>query len=674
MRPILADVDWKRVNRKVRSEVRNREQYCPAISLFRWWARRPNALVGAILEAYHCRDPHLVSDPFSGGGTVAVEGARRGLSVFAQDLNPWASWGLRCALGRVSPHELAQASTKLIEVLRPLERRLYGAENGTVAVCNFRVRAASCPSCNVDFFLYPYSLVSQESRSSKVSHGFYGCVRCGSVGRHRLDVKSRRCRNCDGPIREGHEPLYPGRLIACPHCKVKLEAAAIWGERPRWKKVLERRLSPTSRQLYFSAVDEPPEFLLHRRSTVPPALQARIPKGHETGLLLRSGFKRWLEIYTPSQMQLLGSALSLARELGCSPEVESRLSLAVAGCGEMAGLLCRWDRYHTKAFSALSNHRYSALGLAVEINVLSRAGAGTLPRRLRASVEAATWAERNSSFAHANGPLLRSTGRRVDVGAGRVIVACGSSERQRLKDAVVGLVVTDPPYYDAVQYAELSAPLNAWLACIDSRWSELGFQREAVPNTHRGMDDARYATLLKQIFSETSRTLRGDGRVVLTYHCNDFRGWDALGRALYQAGLRIVAIGVAHAENETDHTKTGRRTFSKDLILECWKEPNVGPGKVLQVTRCRDEQDWELLAMGQSLALHSGGDAVQLACDFLRRTAGIAVRRVHRGFPSARLTLSETRPYDLRNRYPTAQQVVCRRRREHGNRYLHPQP
>src|SRR5205814_9026266 len=39
--PIPARVDWANANRLTRHQVRNREIYCPPISLFRWWARRP---------------------------------------------------------------------------------------------------------------------------------------------------------------------------------------------------------------------------------------------------------------------------------------------------------------------------------------------------------------------------------------------------------------------------------------------------------------------------------------------------------------------------------------------------------------------------------------------------------------------------------------------------------
>src|ERR1700686_4190787 len=112
---ILADVDWTALARKIRVETKNREVYQPLISVYRWWARRPHSLMGALIDA---ASPLIgkgawIADPFSGGGTVAIEAARRGYQVYAQDINPWAAWGLRVSLTPVDPEELKTAGRTL---------------------------------------------------------------------------------------------------------------------------------------------------------------------------------------------------------------------------------------------------------------------------------------------------------------------------------------------------------------------------------------------------------------------------------------------------------------------------------------------------------------------------------------------------------------------------------
>src|SRR5271163_3416974 len=123
---LLSGINWNELELRVQAQQRNREIHTPPISLFRWWARRSHALIGALLDAaVDAREGAslAVSDPFSGGGTVAIEAARRGLPVYAQDLHPWAVTGIATALDRVNHAEFSEAAHNLLEALEPLRRQ-----------------------------------------------------------------------------------------------------------------------------------------------------------------------------------------------------------------------------------------------------------------------------------------------------------------------------------------------------------------------------------------------------------------------------------------------------------------------------------------------------------------------------------------------------------------------
>src|SRR5487761_1522880 len=121
---ILERVSWADVNKLARRQQRNREIHAPGISLYRWWARRPHALIGALLDAACVDDAPVISDPFSGGGTVAMEAARRGLAVYAQDLHPWATAGLATTLDGVDADLLSEGGASLLAGLAELRTRL----------------------------------------------------------------------------------------------------------------------------------------------------------------------------------------------------------------------------------------------------------------------------------------------------------------------------------------------------------------------------------------------------------------------------------------------------------------------------------------------------------------------------------------------------------------------
>ncbi|MCA3749094.1 MAG: DNA adenine methylase, partial [Rubrobacter sp.] len=162
---ILGRIEWGKVDVDVKTQQANRERHAPVVSSFRWWARRPHAVVGAILDAARSQfaeDKFPVSDPFSGGGTVAFEATKRGLPVYAQDLYPWPTYALASALEPTEPEHLAEAGRALLERLTPY-RRLYWREEGpdTYEVTHIiRVRIISCSHCNSPVYLFPEPPIS----------------------------------------------------------------------------------------------------------------------------------------------------------------------------------------------------------------------------------------------------------------------------------------------------------------------------------------------------------------------------------------------------------------------------------------------------------------------------------------------------------------------------------
>lgn len=622
--PLLAHVAWPTVSRRAQREQRSRERHTPSVSVYRWWARRPHAVIGAILDAA-CTEygPRFrLADPFSGGATVAVEGLRRRLPTYAQDLHPWAVTGLRMIVEPVDVAALDAATTQLASRLEPLTRKLYQGQcsthgRGAETLHAFWVRHAACPSCHARAYLFPYSLVTVASRKDNETHGYFGCRACGRITRSSLTAKARRCK-CGHRLADATRPLVPSRALRCPHCRTTF---APYRARTRWQLVLvQRRCDVNNRLLVHYDAPTSRDRGGRCAEDVPAALTRRIPPGLETAVLQLGGFRFWRDLYVPRQLELLLASARITHELKLDPRVRDRLLLAICGSGEMAGRLSRWDRYYPKAFEALANHRYALVGLACETNPFASAGRGTVPRRLAALVRAARWMG-------ASGPhrvVTRSTRRHAPVKfrSGLALVR-GSSEHQLLPARSIDFVLTDPPYFDDVQYTELAAIFLAWahatgLIPIDVR---VDARREAVPNRIRGTDADDYERLLTRIFRETRRVLRPTGAMVLTFHNTKLPAWIALARALRAADFSVRALAVVRSENETDHAKRGRRGFTKDLVLEC--TPGRERGAPAVVVKARDDQDRELLALGRAVAQMTDPStiATALAATLTRRAA-----------------------------------------------------
>lgn len=628
--PLLARVSWPALSRRAQREQRSRERHTPSVSVYRWWARRPHAVIGAILDAacavYGPR--FRLADPFSGGATVAVEGARRRLPTYAQDLHPWAVTGLRMIVEPVDVAALDAATTLLASRLEPLVRALYEVPcsthgPGAETLHAFSVRHATCASCQRRVYLFPYSLVTLASRNSDETNGYFGCRACGRITRSSLKAKARRCQ-CGHRFAHVTRSLVPNREVRCPHCRSSFSP---YLRRPRWQLVLvQRRCRVDEQSLVHYDVPTPRDRAQARRcgEDVPVPLRSRIPAGLETAVLRRGGFHSWHDLYVPRQLELLLATARMTHELNLDPKVRDRLLLAICGAGEMAGRLSRWDRYYPKAFEALANHRYALVGLACETNPFASAGRGTLPRRLAALVRAARWMR-------PSGPrrvVSRSTRRRTPVSfrSGLALVR-GSSEHQLLPARSIDFVLTDPPYFDDVQYSELASIFLAWAHATRLIPTDVNVEaeREAVPNRVRGTDAADYERLLTRIFRETRRVLRPHGAMVLTFHNTKLPAWIALARALHAADFSVRALAVVRSENETDHAKRRGRRFTKDLVLEC--VPGRRPGAPTAVVKARDDQDRELLALGRALAGITDPATIEAA--FVATLAQRQAPRVH---------------------------------------------
>jgi putative DNA methylase len=608
---IIDKINWPILDSLVGIQQRNRETHSPVISLFRWWARRPHAVVGAILDgasAEFGKKSFVVADPFSGGGTVAFEAARRGHAVYAQDLYPWPSLALAAALTRTDAKKFARASDELLRKLEPF-REFYSRRKGgkTIELTHvIRVRVAPCPNCSVPIHLFRDAFVSMASRRAKERRAFFGCSACGDVSLRTANVKRFKCDIC-GHFSTVRVSRKRRSTVCCPHCETGAELPALLNRMPIWKPVLvQDRQAPagTGPNLRPVRNDDPVEDIAPRPEEA--VLHVHIPLGVETRHLLQNGFRLWSDIYTHRQIQTLLAAIKEVETADYPFSVRARLRFAVLGACEMAGYLCRWGRTHPKTFEAIANHRYSRSTVVTETNLLSAMGRGTLPRRLAAAMKGLLWLQEKSMPTRTTLATTAGKKRRFTRGA---LVATGNSGRQLLQDGSAQLVLTDPPYHDDVQYGELARLFHAWLAVVVPL-PDVSEQMEAVPNPIRGTNTVRYAQIIKECLSESRRTLAAGGRLLLTFHNNKLEAWTALRNALSDSNFAIVGLATVSAENSADHSKRNKRTFLCDLVIECVPSPQRGKGNPIFVTvRGRNEtkQRRNLLAVGLALAETANG-------------------------------------------------------------------
>lgn len=550
----LRHLDTDAVDAAARSETRNREVYLPPISVYRWWARRTEAVNGAILDAVS-KDNHgplLVVDPFAGGGIIPLAAARRGHRVYAQDLNPWAVRGLTAMLALPEAARLAAAAERLHELIRPTLRQAYGTQlaDKTPATVShtFRVPQSSCSACQEIGLLYPHAMISLRVRKERGRPETMLACPAGHLFEGRVD-RDQACPTC-GRYTNPAAHYSEQRIVRCCYCgyQERLEDRARNGW--EWKMVLVERTAGRYRELA-----EPTTHELEigaDRSWSPMRDLGRIPEGQETRVLHRHGFSRWQDLYPARQRTVIERLLNLASEATDDEDVLHALEMAVLGTAEMAGYLSRWDRWYLKSYESMAGHRFNFTTFTAEPNVWGApaTGRGTVMRRLQGVIKASRWMHaRVGRGLRVEGPLDSDQDRgplppsSVDI---RVVE--GSSERILLPTGAADLVLTDPPYHDDVQYGELSLPFRAWAQLATDPLKDEALVNSATGGQNPGQD---YRELLTRLFAESRRILDASGHLIFSYANRDPEAWSSLFAALNRAGFKacgyqLVQIGRAH--------------------------------------------------------------------------------------------------------------------------------
>jgi putative DNA methylase len=132
----------------------------------------------------------------------------------------------------------------------------------------------------------------------------------------------------------------------------------------------------------------------------------------------------------------------------------------------------------------------------------------------------------------------------------RFIVEQRDSSKMPLPDRSVDFVVTDPPYFDSVQYSDLSHFFRVWLQWFlpdEADW-QFAPVLSAVAETENEAE--KYRRVLGAIFSEANRVLRRPhGRLIFTFHHWRADAWIQLTLALKSARFRLVNTLTVHSEN-----------------------------------------------------------------------------------------------------------------------------
>ncbi len=591
--PIDDQFDTDFANKLAHYETYNKHHYRPNTYLHKWWGRRCGSTFRLILkglaapanaEAYYRAgglEGKLILDPMMGGGTTLHEAIRLGANVVGVDVDPIPVVQARATLTQTDLGHLERGfltffehireaigpafMTACPECARTVDTRhvLYGLKRrcacrDVVVVDSLVIRREAngtvrrfCPQC-----------------AAVYSNGDHACPRPGGLP-PLVDRRERACPNCSAPYDEITDSPYYARYTML----------AVGGRCPD-HGLFYKSPDAVDQQIWQALEDARPAFGESRTDF-------DVVPGEKSEQLLRRGIDNYLDLYSSRQLLFLESVI--AHLPASDPVLRLNLALLVSTSLEFNSMLAGYKGSETRRAGAVrhtfSHHAYAFPYTALENNpVYPRRSSGTLLKLFYGRLlRGREWAElpRERIFDGEKGEFLAIEGEKdygveapsaealMDGEGQRFLVSQTSAAALPLPDASVDAVVTDPPYYNSIQYDDLAAYFRVWLQQMvpdAARWSGNG-DDTAVDTS--GNDQGRdYAEHMRQIWCEVRRVLRPEnGRLVFTFHHWHPEAWASLTYALHAAGFRLINRYVVHAEHPISVHIANMKSLTHDVIL-----------------------------------------------------------------------------------------------------------
>jgi putative DNA methylase len=533
-----------------------------------------------------------ILDPFAGGGTLPLEAERIGADAFATDLNPVAHIIEKATLGYPQHFcDILSVSTaedqhiKRSRLVAEVQRwgnvvqgrvlaevgELYKSSERDESLFWIWSRTVSCanPACRAEiplvgsYFLIrkPDYIVALEPKV------FKGRVEFSIVENPSFDpsegLVSRghaRCLVCSETTSSQHVKAQ-GKSVGLGH---RLIAVAVRdgtrGKRYRTATAAERKLAegvaaPTSIGPLSAVPDEP----LPLRDT-----RAFFP--------VLYGLTTWGSLFNPRQLRAMDAfarnvaalrkeVLDANSDLGAradafSDAVMTYLGLCVSKLSDFSSTICVLN--YTGGRGVKNTFRMNALPMTwdyAETNPFNQSAAGW-PKIVEDLTQTLS--------------LLEFPGRST--------IQRASADTLPFENKFFDAIVTDPPYYDAVPYSDLSDYFYVWLRRAlhevhpEALATSLTPKRsEMVQNPAQDKSSEFFETAMSKAFAEMHRTLKDDGILVLVFAHKATSAWETLLKALLDNNLVVTASWPIETEKPGRTRAIDSAALASSVFIVCRK-------------------------------------------------------------------------------------------------------
>lgn len=547
----------------------------------------------------------MVVDPFAGGGAIPLEALRVGADAFASDLNPVAVLLNKVVLEYIPKYgqNLADEVRKWgewvkVEAEKELAEFYPKDPDGATPIAYLWARTITCegPGCGAEVpLIRSMWLAKKKNRSvalrmvpdheahrvgfeiienpnpkevqgGTVKRGSATCPICG----YTTPVKS---------VRKQLKARRGGAADARLFCVVTTRP----GQQGRFYRL------PTERD--FEAVRRAVEELERQKAawdgdlSLVPDEPTPMGGGSGAGRAFSQriyGMDNWGDLFTPRQalalttlaglVQRAGEEIREKSNAGCADALQTYLSIVLNKQADYNSSLCTWV-----PSGEFIGHTFTRQALSMVWDFS----------------ETVFFVDASGSFSNAIDWVAKVI-EVNDLNSCSAFVSKNSAQNCILPDDGADVFVTDPPYYDAIPYADLSDFFYVWLKrtlppapARMFRDDQAPKDEECIVDEVKGKDREYFERTMEQAMAEGRRILAPNGIGTVVFANKSTAGWEAQLQAMVNAGWIITGSWPIDTEMGTRLRARESAALASSVHLIC--RPRENPDGKL---RPEDVGDW----------------------------------------------------------------------------------
>jgi putative DNA methylase len=633
-----------------------------------------------IREAFGGRAPRVL-DPFAGGGSIPLEAMRLGCETYALDYNPVAVLLNRCVLEYptrfgapdsapsvpLPPRDDSTPSPLLedaptcsplllavqawgdwvLQEARQRLQRFYPPDpDGSIPVGYIWARTVPCqnPTCGAEIPLMRQTWLAKKDNKKValkiVPDHAHKRVEFEIVGQNGEPIPfdpergtvaraNVECPLCGSVI----DDQTTRRLFQEGKAGQRMVAVVLHHPQQRGKRY---RLA-TERDMEAHRVAEQELWRVCARLReewgMEPVPDEPLPPLETLGFRVqRYGLTRWGDLFNARQQLALVTFADLVRRAhaqmlaqGADPEfakaVATYLALGVSRLADRNSVLCRLISQTEAVGFTFSRQALPMLWDYLEMHpVLHPSGWIAVAEDLLANIE---------HFTNGLGEWIGQNTKQQAVH--------GSATDLPWGDDFFDAVITDPPYYDSVPYADLSDFFYVWLKRTVGHLHPDLFATPLTPKSQEMVADAskvggdmqkareRFESMLLQSFREIHRVLKPDGIAVIVFAHKTTEAWETVLGALTEAGLRTTMAWPIHTEMQARLRAQESAALASSIYMVCRKRQGAATGYWSEVRRetrelveRRLQQFWDAGVRGADMFISAIGAGMEVFTRYAR--------------------------------------------------------